>query len=154
MKAPVKLAKAIPSMTQLAMKKSMQLARDKLKGLCTTVEVLENKAITLRKEVAVTNGPPSSKELNPFSLGSWCLLAPEEPRSPPGAIEAVARHYHAVFPPRGKFEINSSWKVRDGTVSRSLCSAFTSVKRWEDFVAHPDSSEGARVCPWYGADAP
>ncbi|MCD9639977.1 hypothetical protein HAX54_024988 [Datura stramonium] len=35
-------------------------------------------------------------------------------------------------------------KVRDGTVSRSPCSAFTSVKRWEDLDAHLDSSKGAR----------
>ncbi|MCD7472316.1 hypothetical protein HAX54_013385, partial [Datura stramonium] len=35
-------------------------------------------------------------------------------------------------------------KVRDGTMSRSLCFAFTFVTCWEDFVAHPDSSEGAR----------
>ncbi|MCE3051847.1 hypothetical protein HAX54_050982 [Datura stramonium] len=78
----VKLAKAIPSMTQLAMKKSMQLARDKLKGLCTTVEVLENKAITLRKEVAALNGPPSSSNPIP-SEPAVVPSQPEEPRSPP-----------------------------------------------------------------------
>ncbi|MCE0480995.1 hypothetical protein HAX54_038316 [Datura stramonium] len=38
-------------------------------------------------------------------------------------------------------------KVPDGTMSQSLCSAFTSVTRWEGLVAHLDSSEGARyVC--------
>ncbi|MCD7455868.1 hypothetical protein HAX54_029905, partial [Datura stramonium] len=34
-------------------------------------------------------------------------------------------------------------KVHDCIVSRSLCSAFTSVTRWEGLAAHLDSSEGA-----------
>ncbi|MCD9559664.1 hypothetical protein HAX54_017801 [Datura stramonium] len=41
-----KLAKSIPSMIQLAIKKAMQLARDKLKSLCSTVKVLESEVIT------------------------------------------------------------------------------------------------------------
>ncbi|MCD9641402.1 hypothetical protein HAX54_027577, partial [Datura stramonium] len=35
-------------------------------------------------------------------------------------------------------------KVCDGTVSRSPCSALTSVTQWEDLAAHLDYSEGAR----------
>ncbi|MCE3051237.1 hypothetical protein HAX54_049166, partial [Datura stramonium] len=38
-------------------------------------------------------------------------------------------------------------KVRDGTVSRSPCSAFTSVTQWEDLATHLDSCKVARyVC--------
>ncbi|MCD9640331.1 hypothetical protein HAX54_025607 [Datura stramonium] len=48
----VKLAKAIPSMIQIAINKAMQPAKDKLKSLWTTVEVLESKVISLRREVA------------------------------------------------------------------------------------------------------
>ncbi|MCD9637833.1 hypothetical protein HAX54_021340 [Datura stramonium] len=62
----MKLSKAIPSMIQQAIKKAMQPAREKLKGLCTTVEVLENKVVTLRKEVATLTGPPSAN--NPIPL--------------------------------------------------------------------------------------
>ncbi|MCD9560543.1 hypothetical protein HAX54_019240 [Datura stramonium] len=46
----VKLAKAIPSMIQIAIKKAMQPAKDKLKSLCSTVEVLKSKVISLRQE--------------------------------------------------------------------------------------------------------
>ncbi|MCE3052480.1 hypothetical protein HAX54_052730 [Datura stramonium] len=45
----VKLSKAIPSMIQQAIKKAMQPTRDTLRGLCATVEVLEN-AVTSQPE--------------------------------------------------------------------------------------------------------
>ncbi|MCD7460394.1 hypothetical protein HAX54_043464, partial [Datura stramonium] len=38
----------------------MQPARDKLKSLCSTVEVLKSKVSTLRKEVVALSGPPST----------------------------------------------------------------------------------------------
>ncbi|MCD7463278.1 hypothetical protein HAX54_050259, partial [Datura stramonium] len=60
----VKLAKAIPSMIQLAIKKAMQLTRDKLESLCSTVEVLKSEVSTLRKEVYALSGPPST--INPI----------------------------------------------------------------------------------------
>ncbi|MCD7472299.1 hypothetical protein HAX54_013366, partial [Datura stramonium] len=40
--------------------------------------------------------------------------------------------------------VDSIAEVRDGTVSRNLCSAFTTVTRWEGLAAHLNSSEGAR----------
>ncbi|MCD7459304.1 hypothetical protein HAX54_040583, partial [Datura stramonium] len=46
----VKLAKAIPFMIQTAIKKSMKPIKDKLKSLCSTIEVLERKVIYLRQE--------------------------------------------------------------------------------------------------------
>ncbi|MCE0481254.1 hypothetical protein HAX54_038849, partial [Datura stramonium] len=46
----VRLAKAIPSMIQLAIKKAFQPTKDKLTGLCSTVDVLEREVGTLRKE--------------------------------------------------------------------------------------------------------
>ncbi|MCE3050256.1 hypothetical protein HAX54_046759 [Datura stramonium] len=84
----VKLAKAIPSMIQLAIKKSMQLARDKLKSLCSTVEVLEREVCTLRKEVAALSVPPSAR--NPI---------PSEPAVVPthritAAVPAVTPSFH------------------------------------------------------------
>ncbi|MCD9640906.1 hypothetical protein HAX54_026641 [Datura stramonium] len=62
----MKLAKAIPSMIQQVIKKAMQPARDKLKGFCTTVVVLENEMITLRKELATLTGPSSTSNPTPF----------------------------------------------------------------------------------------
>ncbi|MCD7458758.1 hypothetical protein HAX54_039059 [Datura stramonium] len=64
----IKLAKAIPYMIQQAIKKAMQPARDKLKGLYTAVEVLENEVITLGKEVATLIGPPSACNPTPLEL--------------------------------------------------------------------------------------
>ncbi|MCE0482039.1 hypothetical protein HAX54_040373 [Datura stramonium] len=60
-----KLEKAIPSMIQQAIKKAMQPARDKLRGLCTTIEVLENDVIALRKDVATLIGPPPTSNPTP-----------------------------------------------------------------------------------------
>ncbi|MCE3050756.1 hypothetical protein HAX54_048025 [Datura stramonium] len=48
--------KAIPSMIQIAIKKSMKPAKDKLKSLCSIVEVLESEVISLRREVAADLG--------------------------------------------------------------------------------------------------
>ncbi|MCD9640258.1 hypothetical protein HAX54_025459, partial [Datura stramonium] len=56
----VRLAKAIPSMIQLTIKKALQPAKDKLTSLCSIVEVLESKVVTLRKEVVALSAPPST----------------------------------------------------------------------------------------------
>ncbi|MCD9640660.1 hypothetical protein HAX54_026108 [Datura stramonium] len=78
----VKLAKAIPSMIQLAIKKSMHPTRDKLKSLCSTFEVLESEVSTLRKEVAALSGPPYTS--NPIPPEPTAVSAqPEAPRSLP-----------------------------------------------------------------------
>ncbi|MCD9641482.1 hypothetical protein HAX54_027679 [Datura stramonium] len=62
----VKLAKVIPSMIQQAIKKAIQPARDKLKGICATVEVLESHVIALRKDVpTLTRPPPASNSIPP-----------------------------------------------------------------------------------------
>ncbi|MCE3052155.1 hypothetical protein HAX54_051721 [Datura stramonium] len=63
------LAKAIPSMIQLAIKKALQLAKDNLTSLCSTVEVLEREVITLRKEVAALNAPSSTSYPTPCEPG-------------------------------------------------------------------------------------
>ncbi|MCD7449061.1 hypothetical protein HAX54_048959, partial [Datura stramonium] len=60
------LAKPIPSMIQQAIKKAMQPSREKTKGLCTTVEVLQNEVVTLRKEVATLTGPPYASNPTPL----------------------------------------------------------------------------------------
>ncbi|MCE0482113.1 hypothetical protein HAX54_040515, partial [Datura stramonium] len=78
----MKLAKAIPSMIQQAIKKAMQPSREKLKGLCTTVELLENEVITLRKEVAALTQPPSTSSPTPLEPAA-VPSQPEAPKSPP-----------------------------------------------------------------------
>ncbi|MCD9559716.1 hypothetical protein HAX54_017888, partial [Datura stramonium] len=50
----MKLAKAIPSMIQNSIKNAMQPAKDKLKSLCSTVEVLESEVIFLEKRGGCT----------------------------------------------------------------------------------------------------
>ncbi|MCD7462164.1 hypothetical protein HAX54_047900, partial [Datura stramonium] len=77
----VNLAKSIPSGIQLSIKKVMQPARDKLKGLCTTIEVLETEVNNLRKEVAALRGPPSTR--NPIPPEPTVVPSqPEAPKSP------------------------------------------------------------------------
>ncbi|MCD9638176.1 hypothetical protein HAX54_021952 [Datura stramonium] len=61
----VKLAKAISSMIQHAIKKAMKPYRDKLRGLYSTVEVLENEVIALRNDVATLTGPPPASNPTP-----------------------------------------------------------------------------------------
>ncbi|MCD7458122.1 hypothetical protein HAX54_037369 [Datura stramonium] len=78
----IKLAKVIPSMIQQAIKRAMQPARDKLRGLCATVEVLENDVIALRKDVAALTGPPPSSNPIPPELVA-VTSQPEAPKSPP-----------------------------------------------------------------------
>ncbi|MCD7452196.1 hypothetical protein HAX54_015476, partial [Datura stramonium] len=56
----VQLGKDIPSMIQLAIKKALQPTKDKLKSLCSTVEVLEDEVGTLKKEVVALNASPST----------------------------------------------------------------------------------------------
>ncbi|MCD9642875.1 hypothetical protein HAX54_029917, partial [Datura stramonium] len=56
----IKLAKAILSMIQQAIKKAIQPAKDKLRGLCAKAEVLENDLISLRKDVARHADPLTS----------------------------------------------------------------------------------------------
>ncbi|MCD9558515.1 hypothetical protein HAX54_015915 [Datura stramonium] len=78
----VKLAKDIPSKIQLALKKAIQPTREKLKGLCTTIELLKDEVITLRIEVAALSGPPSASKPIPLELAT-VPSQPEAPRSPP-----------------------------------------------------------------------
>ncbi|MCD9645805.1 hypothetical protein HAX54_035061 [Datura stramonium] len=47
----VRLAKAIPSMIQNALKKALQPAKDRLTHLCLKVDVLESEVMTLQREV-------------------------------------------------------------------------------------------------------
>ncbi|MCD9642067.1 hypothetical protein HAX54_028665 [Datura stramonium] len=61
----VQLAKAIPSMIPLAIKKALQPGKDKLTRLCSTVQVLESEVNTLRKEVAALSAPPSTGHPTP-----------------------------------------------------------------------------------------
>ncbi|MCD7462779.1 hypothetical protein HAX54_049344 [Datura stramonium] len=46
-------------------RKPIQPARDKLKVLCTKIEVLENEVITLRKDVATLTRPPTASNPTP-----------------------------------------------------------------------------------------
>ncbi|MCD9643760.1 hypothetical protein HAX54_031431 [Datura stramonium] len=78
----VKLAKAIPSMIQLSIKKAMQPAKDKLKSLCSTVEVLDSEVITLRKEVSALGEPPCTSNPNTPEPAA-VSVQPKAPRSPP-----------------------------------------------------------------------
>ncbi|MCE2055587.1 hypothetical protein HAX54_042920 [Datura stramonium] len=65
-----------------AIRKAMQPARDKLRGLCTTVEVLENEVISFRKDVATLIGPPPTS--NPTPPEPMAVTSqPEAPKSPP-----------------------------------------------------------------------
>ncbi|MCE3214837.1 hypothetical protein HAX54_053467, partial [Datura stramonium] len=48
----VRLTKAIPSIIQISIKKTLQPAKDKLTSLFSTVDVLESEVGTLRQEVA------------------------------------------------------------------------------------------------------
>ncbi|MCE3049425.1 hypothetical protein HAX54_044805 [Datura stramonium] len=78
----VKLAKSIPSMIQQAIKKSMQPARDKLRGRCSTIEVLENDVIAFKKDVDIlTRPPPASNPIPPEPVA--VTSQPEAPKSPP-----------------------------------------------------------------------
>ncbi|MCD7470419.1 hypothetical protein HAX54_010289 [Datura stramonium] len=78
----VKLAKAIPSMIHQGIKKAMQPARDKLRGLCTTVDVLENEVITLRKDVATLTRHPLASNPNPPEPAA-VTSQPKAPKIPP-----------------------------------------------------------------------
>ncbi|MCD7456312.1 hypothetical protein HAX54_031265 [Datura stramonium] len=78
----VKLAKAIPSMIHTVNKKAMQPAKNKLKSLCSTVEVLESEVISLRKEVSALCKPLSTSNSNP-SKPAAVPVQLEAPRSPP-----------------------------------------------------------------------
>ncbi|MCD7460176.1 hypothetical protein HAX54_043002 [Datura stramonium] len=78
----LKLAKAIPSMIQQAIKKAMQPARNKLRGLCATVEILENEVIALRKDMATLTRPPPVGDPTPPRLAAM-TSKPEAPKSPP-----------------------------------------------------------------------
>ncbi|MCD9645491.1 hypothetical protein HAX54_034454 [Datura stramonium] len=78
----LKLAKAILSMIQQAIMKSMQPARNKLRGLCATVEVLQNDVIALRKDVAtLIRPPPASNQIPPEQVA--VTSQPKAPKSPP-----------------------------------------------------------------------
>ncbi|MCD7456799.1 hypothetical protein HAX54_033233 [Datura stramonium] len=77
----VKLAKAIPSMIQTTIKKIMQLGKDKLTSLCSTVEVLEREVISLRREVAALDEPPTTNNSNP-SEPAVVPMHLEAPRGP------------------------------------------------------------------------
>ncbi|MCD9640657.1 hypothetical protein HAX54_026105, partial [Datura stramonium] len=78
----MKLARIIPSMIQQAIRKTMQPARDKLKGLCTTIEVLEIEVVSLRKEVATLTGTSYTRNLTPLEP-AVVPSQPEAPKSPP-----------------------------------------------------------------------
>ncbi|MCE0481451.1 hypothetical protein HAX54_039222 [Datura stramonium] len=118
----MKLAKAIAPMIHQAIKKSMQLARDMLKGLCTKVEVLENEVITLRKDMATLIGPlPASNPTSPEHEAM--TLQPEAPKSPPdnwwmgydstSKIVSDEEIYHSrppTPPMLTVYDIDPSWK--------------------------------------------
>ncbi|MCD7457680.1 hypothetical protein HAX54_035843 [Datura stramonium] len=61
----LRLAKALPSMIQNAIKKALQPAKDKLATLCSIVDVLESEVGTLKQEVAALTTPPSTSQPNP-----------------------------------------------------------------------------------------
>ncbi|MCE3051833.1 hypothetical protein HAX54_050934 [Datura stramonium] len=118
----MKLAKAIPSMIQQAIKKAMQPARDKLKGLCTTVKVLENEVITLMKEVSTLTGPSASNPTPPEPAA--VPSQPEAPKSPSddwwvgydSVSEIVSNKeiYHNRPPPPlilFVYNVDPSWKL-------------------------------------------
>ncbi|MCD9637821.1 hypothetical protein HAX54_021325 [Datura stramonium] len=74
----VQLAKAIPSMIQIAIKKVLQPAKDKLTSLCSTIDVLESEVGTLRQEMAALTAPPSTSHLTPYIPE----VMPAEPEAP------------------------------------------------------------------------
>ncbi|MCE3049296.1 hypothetical protein HAX54_044559 [Datura stramonium] len=78
----VQLAKAITSMIQLAFKKVLHPAKDKLTSLCSTVDVLEREVGTLRQEVSALSAPPSTGHPTPHEP-EVMPAQPEAPRSPP-----------------------------------------------------------------------
>ncbi|MCE0480842.1 hypothetical protein HAX54_037994 [Datura stramonium] len=104
----VKLAKAIPSMIQQAIKKAMQPARDKLRGLCTIVEVLENEVITLRKDVAtLTTPPPTSNPTPPEPAAIYHSRPPPpliltlhevDPSCKPSGVDTTSYHELLTLP--------------------------------------------------------
>ncbi|MCD7457776.1 hypothetical protein HAX54_036154 [Datura stramonium] len=117
----VKLAKTIPSMIQTAIKKAMQPAKDKLKSLCSTFEFLESEVISLRREVAAINEPPSTSNSNPPEPATMPVQL-EEPRSPPedwwvgydsmSGIVSDKELYHSRPPPPlmlSVYDVNPPW---------------------------------------------
>ncbi|MCE3214900.1 hypothetical protein HAX54_000236 [Datura stramonium] len=78
----MKLSKAIPSMIQTAIKKAMQPTKDKLKSLCSTIEVLQSEVISLRREVVALGEPPSTSNSNPPEPAAVPMQL-DAPRSPP-----------------------------------------------------------------------
>ncbi|MCD9641388.1 hypothetical protein HAX54_027555 [Datura stramonium] len=78
----VMIAKAIQFMIQNTIKKAMQPARDKFIDLYTTIEVLQNEEVTLRKEAVALTGPLSIS--NPIPLEPVAVPSQlEAPKSPP-----------------------------------------------------------------------
>ncbi|MCD7469941.1 hypothetical protein HAX54_009361, partial [Datura stramonium] len=62
--------------------KAMQLAKDKLKSICSTIEVVEREVISFRNEVVSLSEPPSTSNSNPPQP----IVLPvqiEAPKSPP-----------------------------------------------------------------------
>ncbi|MCD7452453.1 hypothetical protein HAX54_016627 [Datura stramonium] len=78
----LKLGKAIPSMIQTSIKKVLQPAKDELKSVCSTVEVLENEVISLREEVSALDKSPSTRNANPPEPAAVSVQL-EAPKSPP-----------------------------------------------------------------------
>ncbi|MCE3050609.1 hypothetical protein HAX54_047666, partial [Datura stramonium] len=116
----VRLAKAIPSMIQLAIKTALQPAKDKLTSLCSTVEVLESEVGTFRKEVSALSAPPSTGHPTPREPAAM-PMHPEAPRSPPddwlghdrdSEIVSDEETYHSrPSPPtiRSVYDVDPSW---------------------------------------------
>ncbi|MCD7459898.1 hypothetical protein HAX54_042215 [Datura stramonium] len=109
-------------MIQQAIKKAMRPARDKLRGLYATVEVLESDVIALRKDVATLTGPLLASDSNPPEPGA-VTSQPEEPKSPPddwwvgydssSKILSDEEIYHSRLslpPVLTMIEVDPSWK--------------------------------------------
>ncbi|MCE0480714.1 hypothetical protein HAX54_037806 [Datura stramonium] len=78
----VRLSKAIPSMIYISIKKALQPAKDKLTGLCSTVDVLESEVGTLIQEVAALTAPRSTSHPTPCEPEATPVQV-EAPRSAP-----------------------------------------------------------------------
>ncbi|MCD7464411.1 hypothetical protein HAX54_052696 [Datura stramonium] len=98
----VRLAKAIPSMIPLSIKKALHPAKDKLTCLCSTVDVLEREVVTLRQEVATLSAAPPT-----------CHPTPREPEVMPDSPKHP--RVHRIIGGWGMIVIQSLCPVRPGS---------------------------------------
>ncbi|MCD7455209.1 hypothetical protein HAX54_027421 [Datura stramonium] len=134
----LRLAKALPSMIQGAIKKALQPAKDKLASLFSTVDVLECKVGTLKQEVVALTAPSSVSQPNPCEHEE----VPKAPKSPPddwwisydSESEQVPNKepHHSRPPPppmHSLYDVDPSW-TPGGVATMSYHKLRTLPKNW------------------------